>query len=148
MADDIHQIQDPKSQDPHSVLGGLNHRGGGVNRGVERVESRPALGGERPMDTVEITEVGSPELEKKPELAGYIEDVEKAAEDAPLVVDDYTGQILLNPVSQKPNVITLPLTQAQVQDGLHHQVWESVRWLAEWCVRQVKVLNEKVQYKT
>lgn len=84
-----------------------------------------------------------PELEKKPELAGYIEQVEKATELATPVVDDYTQQVLIqSPNLQKPEVI-LPLTEEQIQAGLHHKVWESLRWLAEWCLRQLKLLRGK-----
>jgi len=98
---------------------------------------------EKPIEVMEeiLTE---PELEKKPELAGYIEKVEKAAELATPVVDDYTQQVLMqSPNMQRPEV-KLPLTEEQIQAGLHHKVWESVRWLAEWCFRQLKLLRGRV----
>lgn len=124
-------------------------RDGPGGKGVERVEVASQAverGIEKPAEVVSIPE--NPELEKKPDLNGYIEKVEKAAEDAPLVIDDYTGQVLLNPAQQAPKTIVLPLTEAQVSDGLHHQVWESVRWLAEWCVRQMKLVQGRVKYKS
>lgn len=83
-----------------------------------------------------------PELEKKPELSGYIEKVEKATELTTPVMDDYTNQVLL--ASAKPNVkIKLPLEEAQIEEGLHHKVWEAIRWLAEWCLRQLKIIKAK-----
>lgn len=88
----------------------------------------------------------SPETEK-PELAGYVENVEKQVELPHPVVDDYTGQVLLSSANPKSAVVTLPMTEQQVTEGLHHQVWESARWLAEWCVRQIKLLHGKVKYR-
>ena len=113
---------------------------GGVEREPEMVQLEKAV------EMVEEIPV-APEVEKKPEIAGYIEKVEKEAELAPTVVDDYTQQILMTaPSSQAPQV-TLPLTEEEITQGLHHKVWESVRWLAEWCVRQVKKLHGAVKYR-
>jgi hypothetical protein len=86
-----------------------------------------------------------PEVEKK--LEGYIEKVEKAGEIQQVVVDDYTQQVLMNPVAGQGKKITLPLTEEQVQLGLHQQVWAGIRWLAEWCVRQIKMLAGRAEYK-
>src|SRR3989344_5741913 len=87
------------------------------------------------------------ELEKKPELAGYVDAVQKEATVTQAVTDDYTDEILLKPAQQNQTV-TLPLTEDQVVQGLHHKVWDSLRWWAEWCVRQIKLLHGKVRYKT
>ena len=35
-------------------------------------------------------------------------------------------------------VIKLPLTDDQIIVGLHAQIISSLRWLAEWCLRQLK----------
>ena len=90
----------------------------------------------------------SPEVERKLEHAGYIEKVEKEAELAGPVMDDYTQQVLMTSPAPKNPVVTLPLTEEQVQTGLHQQVWASIRWLAEWCVRQIKLLHDKVRYRS
>jgi len=114
-----------------------------------KIEEREAVRGsgpERQIDAMEEIPT-QPELEKKPDLDGYIEKVEKEAELTRPVLDDYTQQILLKPTSPQNPTVTLPLTEAQVTEGLHHQVWESVRWLAEWCVRQVKLLHGKAIYR-
>lgn len=93
----------------------------------------------------EIREIlTEPELEKKPELEGYTEKIEKAAELTKPVVDDYTAQVLLGSANPLSPVVKLPLTESQIEEGLHHKIWESIRWLAEWCVRQVKLLHGKV----
>ncbi len=83
----------------------------------------------------------SVEVEKKPELSGYMEEVEQQAELAQTSLDDYTNQVLLGQNSQGQKKVTLPLTDDQIQEGLHHKIWESIRWLAEWCVRQIKMIK-------
>lgn len=99
--------------------------------------------GEREGGRVEVVEEipVNVEEEKLKEAEGYIEKVEKEAELAAPVVDDYTKQVLVGAAaSQKPKV-TLPLTDDQIQKGLHHKIWEGIRWLAEWCARQLKVIR-------
>jgi hypothetical protein len=95
---------------------------------------------EKPIEVMEEVPT-EPELEKKPELAGYIEQVEKATELATPVVDDYTQQVLMKSPDMQKQEVKLPLTEEQIQSGLHHKVWESIRWLAEWCFRQLKLLR-------
>jgi len=119
--------------------------GGGRKGGVEMEPHSMEASRDKPPE--DITEVlTEPELEKKPELEGFIEKVEKAGETQQVVIDDYTQQVLLKTAGQNTKV-KLPLTEDQIQKGLHQQVWDSIRWLAEWCVRQMKMLKEKVMYK-
>ncbi len=85
------------------------------------------------------------EKEKHKELLdqGYIERVEKEAELKNPVMDDHTGQVLVQSnAPQKPKV-KLPLNDGQIEEGLHHKIWESIRWLAEWCKRQLEILYTK-----
>jgi len=44
----------------------------------------------------------------------------------------------LMPTAEKT---TTPLTDAQIADGLHQGITNSIRWLAEWCKRQLKQLG-------
>ncbi|MEK7593036.1 MAG: hypothetical protein AAB508_06685 [Patescibacteria group bacterium] len=44
------------------------------------------------------------------------------------------------PVSATPSVI-LPLTDDQITIGLHKGVSDSIRWLAEWCVRRLRQVH-------
>ena len=81
----------------------------------------------------------SPEVGK--EVEGYVERIEKEAELAKPVVDDYTQQVLVAPTAPQKPKVTLPLTDDQIQTGLHHKVYDAIRWLAEWCVRQIKVIR-------
>lgn len=131
-----------------AAIAATNNQTGGAK---EHIESRPGSGGEkvgeRKVDMVEEVPT-SPEIEKKPELAGYVEKVEKATEAITPITDDYTGQVLLKSTTPQNVTVTLPLTEDEVAVGLHQQVFDSLRWLAEWCVRQVHVLHGRVRYKS
>ena len=82
-----------------------------------------------------------PEIEKEIEAEGYIERVEKDPELFKALADDYVKQVgMTTPAAQNPKV-KLPLSDDQIKLGLHHKVWEAIRWLAEWCLRQVKMLR-------
>ena len=91
--------------------------------------------GEREGGRVEVVEEipVNVEEEKLKEGEGYIEKVEREAELAKPVLVGAAAP-------QKPKV-TLPLTDDQIKKGLHHKVWEAIRWLAEWCLRQLKMVR-------
>jgi hypothetical protein len=137
---------------------GMYNAGGSFARKLEEiagsfrkggVETEPSYAKAAEAKPVErVTEIlTEPEVEKKLEEEGYIEKVEKTGETQQVMVDDYTQQILLKPaVSQSPRVI-LPLTEEEVRKGLHQKVWESIRWLAEWCARQLRMLSGRAEYK-
>ena len=109
--------------------------------GVEREPTAAnALEGKTEMVSEVIT---TPELEKKPELSGYIEKVEKMTELTNPVMDDYTNQILLGSANPQNVKIKLPLAESQIEEGLHHKAWEAIRWLAEWCLRQLKIIKSR-----
>lgn len=139
LADVVEEIEE-KNWDPQAMY----NAGGHFKEQLEaiarsgRVEERESVSKEKEVE--EIVEIPvEPEVGK--EVEGYIEKVEKAAELKQPVVDDYTQQILIGSANpQQPQVI-LPLTDDQIQQGLHHKVWEGIRWLAEWCVRQMKKLR-------
>ncbi len=162
MADDATQIPNSNPQAPTadaaSALGQVTvvasqqvqQQAQSVSGGPkEQVEMRPT-GGERgvekPVEAVQEipTQV---EIEKKPEVSQYMEPAGEDMDIAGGVTDDYTKKILLDYDKDSGKSGELPLTEAQVQEGLHHKVWESIRWLAEWCVRQAKMLHGKVMYK-
>lgn len=127
-------------QQPQPVSGGSK----------EQVEMRPT-GGERGAEKqVEaVQEIPTQvEIEKKPEVSQYMEPAGEDMDIAGGVTDDYTQKILLEYDKDSGKIGTLPLTEAQVQEGLHHKVWESIRWLAEWCMRQAKMLHGKIKYKS
>lgn len=96
--------------------------------------------------TVEEVEeiLTTPEVEK--DVEGYVEKVEHDAELAGGVTADYTTRVLLGTTPTSANV-TLPLTKDELELGLHQKVWNSLRWLAEWCVRQIKLMGGRAKLK-
>lgn len=98
-----------------------------------------------------ITEyTGNVDLE--PEVEGWLEKLEK--EDANLqqpIADQATGQTVLSDPStgsgQTGFKVILPMTKDEVDKGLQHKVIDSVRWLAEWCIRMIKMFGNKVAYR-
>ncbi|MBU1200478.1 hypothetical protein KJ953_02980 [Patescibacteria group bacterium] len=96
------------------------------------------------------------------EVDGYIERVEKQAEtkkpagplqpakpsDDDLQVSDDAGNVVMQAAQQKKEIkIILPLGEEEVRNGLHHKIFDAVRWLAEWCVMIIKKYPGKVFYK-
>lgn len=105
----------------------------------------------------------SPEEIAAQQVDGYLERIEKQAEisqdvahvvkqnpagqvQMPSQIVDDAGQVVAQAVNNDP-VIDLPLTEAQVRDGLHHKMIDSVRWLAEWSVMIIKKYPGRVFYK-
>jgi hypothetical protein len=96
------------------------------------------------------------------EVDQYVERVEKQMEtkkpvgplkpsavqvSAPVVHDD-SGNVVMQAGQKKEAVkIVLPLDEEEVREGLHHKVFDAVRWLAEWCVLMIKKYPGKVFYK-
>jgi len=99
------------------------------------------------LEKVEIVEQKEPEPKK--EVKDWVEKVESGdtAQLKKPVIDDY-GQILVEAAEKKEKPkITLPLNEKGVEEGLHHKAIDSFRWLAEWCVRVMKMATGRVFYK-
>lgn len=92
------------------------------------------------------------------EVEGYVERIEKQSESRQPTVPTPTPQptgvlsdtaamqaVSLAPKSAK-QVIVLPLDEEGVKKGLHHKVWEAIRWLAEWSIYMIKKYPGKVFY--
>lgn len=41
--------------------------------------------------------------------------------------------------------IVLPLTDSQITEGLHMQIYTAIRWLSEWCIRQLKRAHQNIK---
>lgn len=95
-----------------------------------------------------ITEYTS-NVDLEPEVEGWLEKLEK--EDTNLqqpVVNQQTGQIVLDDTqSQGGFKVVLPLTKDEIEKGLHHKMIDGLRWLAEWCLRLIKMFGNKVAYR-
>jgi len=151
--DDMPQDPGPEKKDFQEWY----DRGGRFKEQLESIatEFRQAHGGgvekepvyrEKPVESV--VEIPTyPELEKKPELEGFMEKIEKEAELGQPIIDDYTQQVLMSSPGSLAQTVKLPLTEEEIQRGLHHKVWESIRWLAEWCARQAKMLHGRMVYR-
>lgn len=90
-----------------------------------------------------IIEYKEPEPAK--EVAEWVEKVpEKEEIKLPEPIYDQSGQVILdNATPQKPQ-ITLPLDDQGVKSGLKQKVQDSLRWLAEWCLRIIKMDRWKI----
>ena len=132
--DDTTKLTSKSDDDKNQVTGGPS---GAKETGIGKQEVTPVTEFTRQVDI-------------EPEVEGWLEKLEK--EDSKLqqpVTDDKTGQVVLDDnLKQQSNFkVVLPLTKDEVKKGLHHKVLDSVRWLAEWCIRMIKMFHEKVAYK-
>lgn len=85
-----------------------------------------------------------------PEIPPEIEHVEAvsgAEISLPQPVTDDQGQVILDNVAPRKVVIKLPLTEEEMRRGLHYKIVDSFRWLAEWCLRLVKIVQGKFIYQ-
>ena len=89
-------------------------------------------------------------VDLEPEVEGWLEKLEK--EDTKLqqpIVDQTTGQTVLDDSGQQQSgfKVILPLTKDEMEKGLKDKVVNSIRWLAEWCMRMIKMFGNKVAYR-
>lgn len=113
-------------------------------RAKEQKEAGPL--GRPEAEKVPITEVKEPEPSK--EVEGWVEKIEKG-EDVKLkkpIVDDY-GQLLVKASAPQQPKIVLPLDEGEVEEAKKHKVVDSIRWLAEWCLRVIKLAHGRVFYR-
>ncbi|MCX6816682.1 MAG: hypothetical protein NTZ93_02375, partial [Candidatus Beckwithbacteria bacterium] len=116
-----------------------------VSQGKEKSSFAESSDGTR-QDKNPITEY-TRNVDLEPEVEGWLEKLEK--EDTKLqqpVTDQTTGQTVLDDSQQqKPGFkVVLPMTKDEVEKGLRHKIIDSVRWLAEWCIRMIKMFGVKV----
>lgn len=116
----------------------------GLSAGKERGELRRGK-----QEVTPITEY-TKKVDLEPEVEGWLEKMEK--EDSSLqqpVLDDAPGQPVLDDSVKQDNgfKVVLPLTKDEVEKGLQHKVFDSIRWLAEWCTKMIKMFHNKVAYR-
>ncbi|HJZ06216.1 hypothetical protein A2634_02095 [Candidatus Amesbacteria bacterium RIFCSPHIGHO2_01_FULL_48_32] len=140
MADDVEEYEE-KQWDPQAMY----NAGGHFKEQLEVAAGR--IRKERVIEEVEEVPA-EPEVEPKLEREGWIEKVEKEAELGQAGTDDYVGQVLMGSANPQNPKVTIPLTDDQITQGLHHKVWEAIRWLAVWCIRQMKKLGMPIPVKT
>lgn len=117
--------------------------GGGLPSGKERVDS-----GSGHQEVTPITEY-TRNVDLEPEVEGWLEKLEKEQTQLNQPVTDDKGQVVLDDTNKQQSgfKVVLPLTKDEVEKGLHHKVIDSIRWLAEWCIRMVKMFGNKVAYR-
>ncbi len=101
----------------------------------------------------------SPDELAAQEVEGYIERIEKQTEIKP-PTQVTTGQpavtmsaadaakkaMAVGPRRPKQQIV-LPLDEDGVRRGLHHKVWDAIRWLAEWSIYMIKKYPGRVFYR-
>lgn len=91
-----------------------------------------------------VTERKEPEIDK--ENASYIQKVEQEIYLSKPITDDAGQPMVSSQVLPTPTII-LPTTKQKYLDGLKQKVVDSVRWLAEWCGRLLKIFGAKATFK-
>ncbi len=87
-------------------------------------------------------------IDLEPEVEGWLEKLEKEQTQLPQPVVDEKGQVILDDAQKQAGFkVVLPLTKDEVEKGLHLKVIDSLRWLAEWCLRLIKMFGNKVAYR-
>lgn len=99
-----------------------------------------SLGGERyPL-------IEEKEMEISKELEPFVQKIEKEIYLAKPVNDDQGQPVVTAPSAQSAQIV-LPLSQKQLLYGLKQSVDDSIRWLAEWCLRLVKIFGQKITFR-
>ena len=85
------------------------------------------------------------ELEVPPET--HLEKIEKELHTMPTIRDDW-GRIMAQPPAPQKVKIQLPITRQQYVQGLSQPVVDSLRWLVVWIGRLVKMVPEKISFRS
>jgi hypothetical protein len=87
------------------------------------------------------------ELEKRKEAREYIKEIPLRPKIPPEVERAGVKHVPAPaPIIKKgKKKIQLPLTDDQIVVGLHAHIWESIKWLAVWCVRKLKKAHVAVK---
>ena len=123
------------------------------------VTDQPPAGYQSPPGKEQAEAPARPEPEKVPirviketqpskEVENWMKKLEKGEDiNLPQPVTDDFGQTLVQPaVTQKPNII-LPMTEEEINIGVTKKIVNSIRWMAEWCLRLFKKDSQRVEYK-
>ncbi|MBU2052182.1 hypothetical protein KKH13_03200 [Patescibacteria group bacterium] len=87
-------------------------------------------------------------VDLEPEVEGWLEKLEKDQTQLSKPVTDDQGQVVLDDSQKQTGFkVVLPLTKDEMEKGLHHKVIDSLRWLAEWCLRLIKMFGDKIAFR-
>lgn len=87
----------------------------------------------------------TPEIPHEIERVESVTGIEEMKLDEPIVGED--GAIILDNPTPQQVTIKLPLTDDQINQALGLKVIYSLRWLAEWSKRLLKILGGKFIYR-
>lgn len=85
-----------------------------------------------------------PEISK--EIEPLVEKLEKEIYLSKPVTDDSGAPLVSASAPQQPTIV-LPVTKTAYFYGLTQKVTESIRWLAEWCLRLIKIFGDKINFR-
>jgi len=118
-----------------------------MNNMPEVKEKEPVVS--RRVEQVSEEVVQQPEVkERSLEVESVIEKIErdmKGDQKKGDVQDDVSTTVV--PTSDDQPAVTLPVSQDDVVQGQKLSVWESLRWLAELAIRQIKKFHGRVVYR-
>ena len=113
-------------------------------------KERPQIASGDKQEVTPITEY-TRKVDLEPEVEGWLEKSEREETQPPKpIVDKVSGQVILTtPESsgKEKFKVVLPLTKKEMEKGLEHKVVDSLRWLAEWCLKMIKMFGTKVAYR-
>jgi hypothetical protein len=135
-----------------SDLQATNSAATGITQPVNQSVLTPKL--PKQEQTGSLFKEGEPRIvEKKDfkppaEVKEWVTEIKEAEEiNLPQPIKDDFGQILVESATPTKPQIVLPLTQVKTKKGLHHKIADSIRWLAEWCWRLIKMFPKRAVYK-
>src|SRR3989344_7195030 len=92
---------------------------------------------------VEVTK--GPEI--SPDLKSYIERVETEGESAQtIVIGSNSVKVAKTQPKSQPSIV-LPLTPTHYTQGMKASVADSIRWLAIWCLRLLKIYGHRAVFR-
>lgn len=87
------------------------------------------------------------EFEAPAEVKEWVKEIKGAEEiTLPQPIKDEYGQLLVEAAAPIKPKIVLPLTKPKIQQALKKKIIESIRWLAEWCLRLIKMFPKRINY--
>lgn len=98
------------------------------------------------VEAAEMVEIR--EHEVSPEVAEYVEKVDKENLELERPVVHEGVPVVSPPQGMTEEAIVLPMSQASMSRGLQAKVTSSARWLAEWCGMIIKKFKGRVFYSS
>ncbi len=136
-------VTQPES--PTNINRQLSKVGEEVSSGIGK-EQKEAFGGPA-FQEVQPEVSGKKEFEIPPEAKDWMQQIEEGEEISfPGPIKDDFGQILMEAAKITKPQFNLPLDDKGVKIGLQHKIADSIRWMAEWCLRLIKMIPDRLVY--